>query len=39
MDEDREAMSWRDFWEIVGAEAYRLWREDRKPPEPAQESA
>lgn len=39
MEEDREAEGWRGFWDIVGAEAYRLWREDQKPQEQAQESA
>lgn len=39
MEEDREAAGWRDFWEIVGAEAYRIWREDQARADLAQESA
>lgn len=34
-----EAESWQGFWEIVGAEAYRIWREDQTRPEITQESA
>lgn len=37
--EDREAESWQGFWEIVGAEAYRIWREDQTRSEITQESA
>lgn len=36
--DDREAQGWREFWEIVGAEAYRIWSEERRQA-PAQESA
>ena len=39
MEDEREAEGWQGFWDIVGAEAYRLWREDQRPPAPAQESA
>lgn len=37
--EPAEAECWRGFWEIVGAEAYRLWREDQAPPVAAQDAA
>lgn len=37
---EREAEGWREFWEIVGAEAFRIWAEDRaREDEPTQESA
>jgi hypothetical protein len=29
---ESEMQSWRDFWEIVGAEAYRIWMEERQGP-------
>lgn len=27
--EATEEGAWREFWEIIGAEAYRLWREEQ----------
>ncbi|WP_276207391.1 hypothetical protein [Streptomyces agglomeratus] len=41
MDEQQETETecWRGFWEIVGSEAYRIWREDQAPPAPLHEAA
>jgi len=40
VEDEREAEGWKGFWDIVGAEAYRIWREDHARPDTLdQESA
>ena len=42
MDEGSDSQQddcWRGFWEIVGAEAYRLWREDQASQKPDRQEA
>ncbi|WP_269439633.1 hypothetical protein [Streptomyces paludis] len=38
-DQPTESECWRGFWDIIGAEAYRLWREDQTPPAAHQDAA